>query len=113
MNMNKEELVTKAKEFEGKIERKIKRAWARHKEFLKLYPFREHPEEIDLLTPEKIYNPGTGGDFFLGWIEFKLKDLGHIRVGSALYAENARDNPEKFKELLRITVNDSLSITQK
>lgn len=27
MNMNKEELVTKAKEFEGKIEREIKPAW--------------------------------------------------------------------------------------
>jgi hypothetical protein len=33
INMNKEELVTKAKEFEGKIEREIKLAWARHNDF--------------------------------------------------------------------------------
>lgn len=111
--MNKDELITKAKEFERKAEKDIKNAWAKHKEFLRLFPFREHPEEIDLLTPERIYNPGSGTDFFLGWVEFKLKDLGHIRVGSALYAENARDNPEKFKELLRTTVNDSLTIAQR
>lgn len=112
-NMNKEELIAKAKEFESKVEKGVKRAWLKHKEFLKLYPFREHPEEIDLLTPEKIYNPGAGGDWFLGWIEFRLRDLGHIRAGSALYAESARDNPEKFKELLRMTVDDSLTISQK
>jgi len=111
--MSKEELIIKAKEFEIKAEKDLKIARAKHKEFLKLYPFREHPEEIDLLTPERIYDPGKGGDYFLGWIEFKLKELGAIGVGSALYAENARDDPEKFKELLRATVNESLSIAQK
>lgn len=111
---NKEEIISKAIEFEKEFKENIKQIWIKHKEFLKLYPFREHPEEIDLLTPEKIYNPGTKTEnFFLGWIEFKLKDMGHIRVGSSLYAENARDNPEKFKELLRKTVDDSLTISQK
>jgi hypothetical protein len=110
--MNKEELLTKAKEFEIKAEKLVKSAIERHKKFLGLYPFREHPEEIDLLTTEKIYNPGADNYFFL-WIEHKLKDLGHLRIGSALVWKNARDNPEKIKDLLRTTVDDSLTISQK
>lgn len=110
--MNKEELVTKAKEFETRDERVIKSASEKHKEFLRLYPFREHPEEIDLLTQEKVYNPGAGNYFFL-WIEQRLKELGHLRIGSAIVWESARDNLEKFKELLRTAVDDSISICQK
>jgi hypothetical protein len=109
--ITKEELITKSKEFEKKSEKNLKQAWAKHREFLKIYPFREHPEEIELLTPEKIYNPG--GDSFLRWIEHKLMDLAHLRVGSALYAESARDNPDRFKELLKTTANDSLSVQEK
>lgn len=82
------------------------------KRFLKAYPFRDRSDDIDSLKPHEIYKPGDK-QTFLYWIEFKLRDLGHIRVGSALYAENARDNPEKFKELLRTVVNEDLSVSQK
>ena len=110
--MPEEEIITKAKEYEKVNRANIEKALEKLKRFLKAYPFRDQPDDIDLLVPDKIYNPGDK-QTFLYWIEFGLRDLGHIRVGSALYAENARDNPEKFKELLRTVVNDSLSISQK
>jgi hypothetical protein len=111
--MLEEELITKAKEYEKTKRTDIEKALGKLKKFLKAYPFRDQPDDIDLLlTADKIYNPGDKNTF-LYWIEFGLRDLGHIRVGSALYAENARDNPEKFKELLRIAVNASLSASQK
>lgn len=106
------ELAAQLKEFEREHKKDLEQAMKLHAEFLKQYPLREHPEKIEELTPEKIYNPGTQ-DYFLGWIEFRLKSLGRISVGSALYAETARENPEKFKELLKVAVDGSLSIAEK
>ncbi len=105
-------LIAKLKEFEKEKSEDLEQVIKLHSEFLKVYPFRERPEEIEALTPEKIYNPGTQ-DYFLWWIEFKLKDLGRISVGSSLYAQTARENSEKFKDLLRVVVDDSLSVAQK
>jgi hypothetical protein len=110
--MFEEELVTEAREYEKVKITSVEEAARKLKKFLKAYPFRDRPDDIDLLTSDKIYNPGDK-QTFLYWIEFGLRDLGHIRVGSALYAENARDNPEKFKGLLRTVVNDTLSVSQK
>lgn len=107
-----EEIRKKIEEFERENRKSIEKVWESHKKFLKQFPFREHPENIDMLTPEKIYNPGDKNTFIY-WIEFGLKELGHIRAGSALYAENAKNNPETFKELLRKAVDDNLSISQK
>jgi hypothetical protein len=106
------EIVAKLKEFEKQRKKDLEEVIKLHAEFLKRYPFRERAEEIENLTPEKIYNPGMS-DYFLWWIEFKLKDLGHISVGSASYAEAARENSEKFKELLKVSVDDSLNIAEK
>jgi hypothetical protein len=106
-----EEIKAKANEFEKEYKIKTKKAWEAHSKFLELYPFKEHPEEIDSLTPDRIYN--KGGDYFLGWIEHKLRDLGHLRIGADFYAKYARDNSEKFKELLRIAVDDNIPITEK
>lgn len=112
--MNMEEIIEKAKVFENNIEAKriVEKAWQQQREFLKLYPFREHPEDIDLLTPDKIYSPGKEDYFFL-WIEHKLKELGHLWIGSAAVWENAKNQPDKLKELLKIAVNDSFSLSQK
>jgi hypothetical protein len=107
-----EEILRKAEEFERTKKAEIERAWERLEEFLKLFPFRKYPEKIDELTPKKIYTPGKK-DSFLYWPEFGLKDLGRVGGFNAFYAESARDNAEKFKELLRIVVNDSLSVSQK
>lgn len=104
-------VITRPKEFEKERNKGLEQVIKLHGEFLKVYPFRERPEEIEALTPEKIYNPGTQ-DYFLWWIEFKLKDLGRISIGNSLYAQTGRENSEKFKDLLRV-VDDSLSVAQK
>jgi hypothetical protein len=107
-----EKILRKAEKFERTKKAEIERAWERLEEFLKLFPFRKYPEKIDELTPKKIYTPGKK-DSFLYWPEFGLKDLGRVGGYNAFYAESARDNAEKFKELLRIVVDDSLSVSQK
>lgn len=89
----------------------IDEAWEKYKEFLKLYPFRSNPASIDALTPDMVFNPGK--DYFLTWIEHKLIALGHMGIGSALYAINAKKDISRFKELLHLLVNDSLEVWQK
>lgn len=115
--MNNAELETKIKEFEKKtqLQEKIKGGWAKHAEFLKLFPFREHPELIDNLTPEQAYNPEGKGEknYFFNWIEHKLKAIGHLTIGGARVWVNARDNIGIFKELLKTAMDDSLSISEK
>lgn len=106
------ELNSKAENFKKEFEEDFKESREDYKEFLSLYPYKEHREKIDSITPETIYNPGKK-PYFLYYIEFKLKNFGAIKVGTAQYAENARNQPEKFKELLKITVNDSISISDK
>ena len=114
--MDNQSVIEKGKEYENsekgiQARKRVKESWERYKEFLKLYPFRTNPEKIDELTPDMIFKPGE--DYFLGWIEFKLRGLGHIAVGSALYATNARKQIDKFKELLHTLVNDSLPVWKK
>lgn len=112
--MDTKEILDKAKEFDknGEQRKRVENALHKLERFLSLYPFRKHREEIDLLTPEKLYNPGTE-DYFCTWIEHKLKDLGHLRIGSALIWENARDNIDLFKTLLKKSVDDSIPISEK
>lgn len=115
--MDEKEIIKKAMEFENNTEAKDKsdKGLEELKGFLERFPFHEHPEQIDLLTPDKIYNPGTNEkkEAFLYYIEFGTKDVGALRVGHAGYAENARDNKEIFKSLLKKVVDKSLTIAQK
>lgn len=90
---------------------KTRDAWKKHEEFLRLYPFREDPTKIDELAPDRIYNPGD--EYFFYWIEHGLKDIGRVGVGSAKVWENARNNPDKLKELLKIVVDDGTSLADK
>jgi len=108
------EILRQAKEFDKDNEwkKKVESALRQHEKFLSLYPFRKHPDKIDLLTPEKLYSPGTEDYFFL-WIEHKLKHVGHLRIGSALIWENARENIDTFKELLKKATDDSIPISVK
>lgn len=107
-------LVEKAREFEHKpdVKQRIQQAWQDHAEFLKAFPLRQNPSRIDSLTPEDLYNPGTGGYFFY-WIEHRLKPLGHLRLGSAQVFRNAATDIEKFKRLLRTAVSDDKSLAEK
>lgn len=110
--LEQNELTLKAKKFKIKIEEDLKKDKEIYTEFLKLYPFKEHPEKIDSITAKDVYDPGNK-PYFLYFIEFGLKEFGRIRVGNASYAENASKNIEKFKKLLKITVDDSISIAAK
>ena len=95
-------VLRRLEELIGQLEkerRKIKKAWEIYKEeFLKKFPFKEHPEKINDLKPEDLYNPGKSRDYFFYYVEHKLKALGHIRLGSAITWEMAINNLEKFKE---------------
>jgi len=106
------EFINNAKEYEKTNKKAIQEAWKKHAEFLELFPFRDRPQNIDKLIPDTIYKRGDK-NAFLYWPEFGLKDLGRVGGWSASYAENARDNAEKFKELLQKAVNDSLSMSEK
>jgi len=106
------ELNSKAENFKKEFEEDFKDSRGYYEEFLSLYPYKEHPETIDSITPETIYNPGKK-PYFLYCIEFGLKDFGLLRCGSARYAENARENLDLFKKLLKFVVDDSFSIAEK
>jgi hypothetical protein len=108
------ELVEAGKVFENNVDMKkaVEKAWQQHTEFLKRYPFREHPENIELLTPDKIYNPGAE-DYFFKWIEHKTKELGHLTIYGANVWANARNQLETLKSLLRLAVDDDKGLSEK
>lgn len=110
-NLSKyEKLKQKAKTFKENFKEEYKDLEDIYDEFINLYPFKEHPEKIDSITSEDIYNPGKK-PYFLYYIERKLP--GSLRVGNANFAVNARNQIWKFKELLHIAVDDSVSIAEK
>lgn len=102
-------------ELRSKIE-KVKRGVEREKRYLKKFlerfPFRSHPERIDELKPEDVYNPGLK-DYFFYYLEFKLRLLGKIRLGSAIPWEEAAKKIDVFKSLLKKVVDDSLQLHKK
>ncbi|MDZ4172055.1 MAG: hypothetical protein U1C19_07790, partial [Methanobacteriaceae archaeon] len=103
----KSEIIKYQKDFEDEFNESKKD----FNEFLRLYPFKENPEKIDSLTKDDIFKKGHSS--FLYYIEFKLKDFGRIRLGSAKYAYNARNQIDDLKILLKIAVEDSLPISKK
>ena len=103
----------RAREFERTFDRgDIENGWRNHSEFLKRYPFREHPELIDKLTPDKVQKKG-GEDYFFLWVDYRTKALGALPGYSAFAYYNAAENIEEFKKLLRIVVDDSKSLSEK
>jgi hypothetical protein len=108
-----EMLSEKAKEFMKESDKsELDAAWKNHAEFIKRYPFREHPELIDKLTPDSVYKKGAEDYFFL-WVEHKTKDLGAIFTYGGLVYPNAVANLDKFKKLLKIAVDDTKPLRKK
>ncbi|MFA5072024.1 MAG: hypothetical protein WC511_06780 [Candidatus Pacearchaeota archaeon] len=105
----------KIKKFDiPKEKEKIDKARLKYKDFINLYPFRDYPEKIDILTSEQIYNPNKNdSQYFFYWIEHGLIPLGHLTIGSAKVWENAKNNSGTLKELLKIAVDDSASFAKK
>ena len=106
-------LSAKIKEFIVEFDRsELEAAWKAHSEFLKKYPFREHPELIDSLAPEKLYKKGVDDYFFL-WVEHRTRALGAIFTYGGLVYPNAVANIDRFKELLKIAVDDRRPLREK
>ena len=110
--MSIESKLVEMKEKVEEVRTRIEDAWRLQQEFVSRFPFREKPELIDDLIPKDVYNPGVSG-YFLDYIEHKLKPLGHIYVPSDRPWRNARDNLDDFKKLLKIAVDDSVSLADK
>jgi hypothetical protein len=108
-----EQLSEAREKVEADYSENIKETWHVWKEeFIKKFPFREKPELIDNLTPDDVYNPGISG-YFLDYIEHKLKNFGHIHVPSDKPWKSAKDNLDLFKKMLKIAVNDKISLAKK
>lgn len=112
--MDQREMKEKTEAFKNdiKVKQSFNAVWEKYKKFISLYPFREHPEYIELLTPEKIYTPGAQDYFFL-WIEQELKSLGHLKVGNSIIWKNAWNKTNKLKRLLKRVVDNNLSLSEK
>lgn len=110
--MSIESKIIGMKEKVEEVRRRIEDAWRLQQEFVDRFPFREKPELVNNLTPEDVYNPGVSG-YFLDYVEHKLKHLGHIYVPSDRPWRNARANLDDFKKLLKIAVDDSVSLADK
>lgn len=103
----------RAEEFDksGKYRRKVDDVLESLEQFRRKYPFKDHPELIDNLTAEDIFNEGE--DCFFKWIVFELKDLGYIGGYPAIAFKNARDNLEVFKDLLKVVVDEEKTLAEK
>jgi hypothetical protein len=103
----------KAREFMAEFDRsELDAAWRNRAEFIKRYPFREHPELIDKLTPDDLYKKGAEDYFFL-WVEHRTRALGAIFTYGGLVYPNAVANIDKFKKLLKIAVDDAKPLHEK
>lgn len=94
------------------FEKSVNSAWEKHAEFLGKFPFRENPDAINKLTPKELYKPG-GLDYFFLYLEHRTKPLGAIAAPSDLPWRNAQEDIEKFKDLLRISIDESISLAEK
>jgi hypothetical protein len=96
------------KEKREELEEKLKE----FSEFLKKFPFRDHPEEIDKLTEDKIYEK-KNKTTFLHQIKYGLNILGRVRTYGDKDVNNARNNIEEFKKLLKLALSNSSTLSEK
>lgn len=97
---------------DGHVKRKVDEACKLLEQFLKRYPFRQNPSAIDSLGPADLFMKGNQDSFFQ-WLEYKLKDSGHLFIGSRIVFDNAVEKIDDFKELLKKAVDDSKEIHEK
>lgn len=80
-----------------------------YRDFISLFPFKDHPEEIDKLTPETVFQ--TGNKKTLSYmIQYWAAGTG---IKSGDYIESIISNIEKFKSLLKGVVDPNKSHSQK
>ncbi len=98
-----------AKQFEAQNRVRFDTEMKEYNQFLQRFPFKETPQAINSLTPERVYQVGTNDHFFY-WVERKLKYFGHLNTRTNRPFLNAAVNFPQFKTLLHIAVDESKSI---
>ena len=81
-------------------------------EFKKKFPFKEDPSSIDQLTPDLLFKEGSRDSFFY-WLQYRLKEIGHIFVGTKVPYEQAVAKIDTFRQLLKIAVDETKPIHEK
>jgi len=104
----------KAFDVDGKAKQKVAEANRLLEQFKMKFPFRQQPSAIDALTPEDLWEQKSGArDSFFYWLQYQLKDSGHLFIGSKIVFENAIVKIDEFKRLLKVAVDDSKTIAEK
>ncbi len=98
---------------DGSIREKVDEGLEVLEEFRQRFPFHRDSQAIENLTGEDVYDPRVSKDYFFYWLEYKLKPLGRMAVGSTLGYRSARDHIEVFKELLKSAVTPNLGLAEK
>ncbi|MDR0797173.1 MAG: hypothetical protein LBE70_00420 [Nitrososphaerota archaeon] len=98
----------------GLIKHEIEKTFACLKEFRQKFPFVENLREIELLNPDRLFrtNPDCIGEFFQK-LEDIFKPLKYTTFGNSNIYRNTHLQINDFKLLLRITVDDRKTLTQK
>jgi hypothetical protein len=109
------EIKEKFEEFKKneKIKKEINEALKNLEDFLTKFPFKNNPEKIDELTPDKIYEK-ENENTFLYWILDRLEKLGGTGIRNKKYlSEEIKNNLDKFKSLLKEALKEDTSLSKK
>jgi hypothetical protein len=98
----------------GSVKHEVESSIRLLKEFRQKYPFTENLRTIEWLDPDKLFklNPDQTGEFFQ-FLESYFKPLGYSAPSSLNIYRNARLQISNFKNLLRATVDNRKSLTEK
>lgn len=110
--MSKVDLASKLLEFAGNQRRELDEVRELLKKFSTRFPYRKEPGKIDRLTPSDLYEKGSRDTLFY-WVEFGTFDVAHLAIWGVNIYENAKSRIEQFKPLLKVIVDEHLSIHQK
>jgi hypothetical protein len=116
MTPRNEQLQEKANFFDktGIIRQENNKTFAYLKEFRQKFPFTESLREIEILNPDKLFkiNPDGMGEFFQ-ILEDIVKSLKYSILDDSNIYRNAHLQINDFKLLLRTTVDDRKTLSQK
>lgn len=112
--MTVEEILESAHKFAGSSKNKSNDSAAQDqiKEFLRRFPYRQHPGTIQAITPQILYDKGNT-DYFFNWVEKKTSNAGRIFTYGGKVFPNAVNDIETFKRLLAMIVSESESVADK
>lgn len=106
--------LTKTFDITGEVKQKVAEANSILEKFGNRFPFRQNQAAIDALTPNDLWEVKTGNrDSFFYWLQYQLRESGHLFIGSKIVFENAIAKINEFKSLLKVALDDSRTISEK